>query len=96
MHALGNVSLEAMESATRLHDFVWHSAIGTVTLYGAFAIHFALALWALYARDSLRMGIGEWTRLILGFAIIPLLIHHFAAGRLVDRPLMSSALMTSC
>jgi len=83
MHALGNVSLEAMESATRLHDFVWHSAIGTVTLYGAFAIHFALALWALYARDSLRMGIGEWTRLILGFAIIPLLIHHFAAGRWV-------------
>lgn len=83
MHSLGNISLEAMERGTRVHDFVWHSGIGTVTLYGAFAVHFALALWALYARDSLRMGAGEWTRLLLGFTILPLLIHHFAAGRYV-------------
>ena len=83
MHSLGNISLQAMESATHVHDLVWHSTIGTVVLYGAFAIHFALALWALYARDSLRMGFGEWTRLLLGFTILPLLIHHFAAGRYV-------------
>lgn len=83
MHALGNVSWQAMETGARVHDFVWHSAIGTAALYGAFAVHFTLALWALYARDSLRMGAGEWARLILGFSILPLLIHHFAAGRYV-------------
>ena len=59
MHALGNVSFEAMQWGTRIHDFVWHSVPGTIVLYGAFAIHFTLALYALYARRSFRMGAGE-------------------------------------
>src|SRR6516165_8691260 len=83
MHALGNVSLEAMQWGTRIHDFIWHSVPGTLVLYGAFAIHFSLALYALYARRSFRMGAGELVRLVLGFSILPLLLHHFAAGRYV-------------
>jgi len=83
MHALGNLSWREMEWGTRIHDVIWHSTIGTAALYGAFGIHFALALWALYQRRSFRMGGGEWTRLILGFSILPLLFHHFAAGRYV-------------
>ena len=83
MHALGNLSWQEMEWGTRIHDTIWHSTVGTVALYGAFAIHFALALWALYQRHSFRMGGGEWTRLLLGFSILPLLFHHFAAGRYV-------------
>src|SRR5436305_12477031 len=79
MHALGNVSLEAMQWGTRIHDFVWHSTLGTIALYGAFAIHFTLALYALYARRSFRMGAGELVRLLLGFSILPLLLHHFVA-----------------
>lgn len=83
MHSLGNVSFEAMQWGTRIHDFVWHSVPGTVVLYGAFAIHFTLALYALYARRSFRLGAGELVRLVLGFSILPLLLHHFAAGRYV-------------
>jgi adenylate cyclase len=83
MHALGNVSFDTMQAATHLHDAVWHSLPGTVLLYGAFAIHFALALYALYARRSFRMGAGELTRLVLGFSIIPIVINHFAGGRYV-------------
>lgn len=83
MHSMGNVSYRAMEWATYIHDFIWHSTIGTAALYGAFVIHFALALWALYQRRSFRMGAGEWTRLVLGFSILLLLIHHYAAGRYV-------------
>jgi adenylate cyclase len=83
MHALGNISWPAMEAATNVHNFVWHSKVGTALLYGAFAIHFGLALWALYARRSFRMGSGEWVRLLLGFLILPLLLHHWAAGRYV-------------
>jgi adenylate cyclase len=83
MHALGNVSFEAMQWGTRIHDFVWHSVPGTIVLYGAFATHFTLALYALYARRSFRMGAGELVRLVLGFSILPLLLHHFAAGRYV-------------
>ena len=56
---------------------------GTIALYGAFAVHFTLALYALYARRSFRMGAGELVRLLLGFSIIPLLLHHFAAERYV-------------
>jgi adenylate cyclase len=58
MHALGNVSFEAMQWGTQIHDFVWHSVPGTIALYGAFAVHFTLALYALYPRRSFRMGTG--------------------------------------
>ncbi|MFO1312313.1 MAG: adenylate/guanylate cyclase domain-containing protein [Burkholderiales bacterium] len=81
MHALGLWSFEAMQRATYVHDAVWHSLPGTWILYGAFAIHFSLALYALYARRSFRMGAGEWTRLALGFSIVPLIAGHFASGR---------------
>jgi len=83
MHALGNISWQAMEAGARVHDFIWHSAVGTTVLYGAFTFHFGLALWALYDRRSFRMRIGEWARLLLGFSIVPLLLHHFTAGRYV-------------
>ena len=83
MHALGNVSFEAMQWGTRIHDFIWHSVPGTIVLYCAFAIHFTLALYALYARRSFRIGAGELVRLVLGFSILPLLLHHFTAGRYV-------------
>src|SRR5215469_5560465 len=62
MHALGNVSFEAMQWGTQIHDFIWHSVPGTIALYGALAIHFTLALYALYARRSFRMGAGELVR----------------------------------
>src|SRR5262249_9110849 len=83
MHALGNLSFEAMQWGTHIHDFIWHSVPGTIALYGAFTIHFTLALYALYARRSFRMGAVELLRLILVFSIVPLLLHHFAAGRYV-------------
>ena len=66
MHALGNISFEAMQWGTQIHDFIWHSVLGTVALYGALAIHFTLALYALYSRRSFRMGAGELVRLLLG------------------------------
>ena len=83
MHASGLWSFDAMQAATRIHDAVWHSMLGTWTLYGAFAIHFSLGLYALYARRSFRMGASELLRLVLGFSIVPLLAHHFAYGRYV-------------
>lgn len=83
MHALGNISWQAMEAGARVHDFIWQSAVGATVLYGAFTFHFGLALWALYDRRSFRMGVGEWARLLPGFFIVPLL-HHFTAGRLAD------------
>ena len=82
-HALGNISLQAMTWGLQFHEWVWHGPIGGTALYAAFLTHFALALWALYQRRWFRMGWGEGVRLALGFSIVPLLIHHYLAGRWV-------------
>ena len=80
-HSLGNISFEAMEAGGRLQEWVWRGAIGTTALYGAFAIHFSLAFWALYIRRSLRMGWIEALRLALGFSIPILVLQHALAQR---------------
>jgi adenylate cyclase len=81
-HALGLVSLQAATDALLWQRAVWRSAPGTAALYGALAVHFALALWAIYQRRHLRMPAGEWMRLTLGLAIVPLLVLHVTAMRL--------------
>jgi hypothetical protein len=49
-HALGLVSLKTAEAGLEFAVEVWGSWPGTVLLYGAFAIHFVLALWPVYER----------------------------------------------
>src|ERR1700694_1215184 len=49
-HALGLVSVNVAESGLRVAVAFWHSLSGTVLLYSAAAIHFALALVAVYER----------------------------------------------
>ena len=44
-HSLGNISFEAMEWGGVLHEWIWRNPVGTVALYGAFAIHFSLAFF---------------------------------------------------
>jgi adenylate cyclase len=75
-HSLGNISWEAMESGAVVQEWIWRGPVGTVTLYGAFAIHFSLAFWALYIRRSLRMGWIEALRLALGLSIPVLVLQH--------------------
>src|SRR5215212_3723059 len=43
-HALGHVSLEAMQQGQGIHRAVWGSWPGTLLLYGAAAVHVSLAL----------------------------------------------------
>src|SRR5712692_4895882 len=80
-HSLGNISFEAMEEGAQVQEWIWRSAIGTVALYGAFAIHLPLAFWAIYIRRNLRMGWIEGVRLGLGFLIPLLLLQHALAQR---------------
>jgi adenylate cyclase len=75
-HSLGNISWEAMESGAVVQEWIWRGPVGTVALYGAFAIHFSLAFWALYIRRSLRMGWIEALRLALGLLIPALVLQH--------------------
>jgi adenylate cyclase len=80
-HSLGNISFEAMERGAVVQEWIWRGAIGTVALYGAFAIHFSLAFWAIYIRRSIRMGWVEALRLALGFSIPLFLLQHALAWR---------------
>ena len=56
----------------------------TLLLYGAVAVHFLLALWALYSRLSWRLPWVEVIRLVSGFSFPLLLINHAVTTRLGD------------
>ena len=58
-HALGIVSLAAMEQARTAFVAVWRSPPGTLLLYRRLLGHVALALHKLYRRRSLRMPAWE-------------------------------------
>lgn len=80
-HALGLVSLDIAERGLRFAVGLWGSLPGTFVLYGAAAIHVALAFAALYERRTLRMSAIEVVRYALGFSIPLLLIGHVVATR---------------
>ena len=81
-HALGLVSLAAAEAGMAYAVEVWYSLPGTILLYGAFATHFLMALFAVYERRTFRLPPLELLRIVLGFTMPILLIGHVAATRL--------------
>ena len=81
-HALGLISLDAAEAGMEIAIEVWYSRRGTLLLYGAAAIHFLLALWAVYERRTFRLPPAELIRIALGFTLPILLIGHAASTRL--------------
>src|SRR5262249_58499670 len=80
-HALGLVSLAAMEAGRHWFLALWRSAPGTVALYGAITVHGVLGLWLLYQRRSLRMPAWEATQYGLGLLLPALLANHVTATR---------------
>ncbi len=83
-HSLGLVSVQAMDRALAVIYGVWASTAGTILLYGAFAIHYCLALWSLWRRRSLRMPLPEALQMTLGFCIPFLLVEHVVVTRVAD------------
>jgi len=83
-HALGLISLEAMEAGRLWFLAVWRNPIGTLVLYGSLLTHFALALVSLYRRRHLRMPVWEALQLALGLAIPPLLVSHIVGTRIAN------------
>ena len=83
-HSLGLVSVQTMDYALEHIYEYWASPVGGVILYGAFAIHYSLALWALWLRRSLKMPVDEATQLVLGFSIPFFLTEHVLQTRVAD------------
>ena len=83
-HAVGLVSLEAMEDVLWYVFRIWTNRPAQVLLYGSFLIHYGLALWALWQRRSLRLRASEFSQIVLGFAVPILLARHVVGTRISD------------
>lgn len=75
-HAIGLISLQAMENALDSFFDVWRSIPGTILLYGALLTHVTLVLWSLYRRRTLKFSASEKTQAAMGALIVPLGITH--------------------
>ena len=83
-HAVGLISLNAMEDVLWYIFRIWTNRPAQVLLYGSFLVHYGLALWALWQRRSLRLRPSELSQIILGFAIPILLARHVVGTRIAD------------
>jgi adenylate cyclase len=83
-HAVGLVSLQAMEDVLWYIFRIWSNRPAQVLLYGSFLVHYGLALWALWQRRSLRLRASELSQIVLGFAIPILLAQHVVGTRISD------------
>jgi adenylate cyclase len=75
-HAVGLISLDAMEAVRRAIRVAWANPVGTPLLAAAFLTHFLLALWSLYTRATFRMPAWEAIQIALGLLIFPLILLH--------------------
>jgi adenylate cyclase len=84
-HALGLVSIPAMGWAlTRIVFPIWSPPPMQAALYGSLLVHYVLALWALWQRQTLRLRGSEYLQLTLAFFIPILLTAHVVGTRVSD------------
>ena len=80
-HALGLISIEAMERMREWMQAVWGTPVMLFLLYGSLVVHFGLALSVLYRRSTLRMPIWEAAQIVLGLLVVPLIAGHATGTR---------------
>jgi adenylate cyclase len=83
-HAIGLVSLPAMEAVLAYVFLIWSNLPAQALLYGSFLVHYTLALWALWERRTLRLDGAELAQIVLGFAVPILLAKHVVGTRVSD------------
>jgi adenylate cyclase len=81
-HALGLISLDAMEAGRDWFLALWRNPLSSAVLYGSLLTHFTLALYAIYQRRHLRIPFWEALQLALGLCIPLLLATHFVGTRM--------------
>jgi len=80
-HALGNISIAAMEGGLGVQKWIWQMPPGAIVLYAALTAHAVLGFWALYERRHFRWTRLEAAQLILGLSIPFLLADHVIGTR---------------
>ncbi|MFN4276020.1 MAG: adenylate/guanylate cyclase domain-containing protein [Ferrovibrio sp.] len=84
-HALGVISLSAMEGGSILFNLLWRSWPGSILLYGAVLLHPMLALYNWLRRGHYR-GIPwqGWVQISLGLLVPPLAVDHVIGTRAMN------------
>ncbi|MCP4185586.1 MAG: 2Fe-2S iron-sulfur cluster binding domain-containing protein [Hyphomicrobiales bacterium] len=80
-HALGNISLQAMDAMLEWQVWIWQSFPGTLLLVGSLLTHVILVVWKLVRRKTFRLPIWERLQIALGLAIPYFLATHIIAMR---------------
>ncbi len=80
-HALGHISLGAMEAMLEVQAVVTGSIAGMILLYGALLVHVVLALGKLVNMRTWRKPRWEWAQIALGLAIPWFLFSHLTYTR---------------
>ncbi len=83
-HALGLISLAAMEAGRWAFVALWRNPVGTTLLLAAIVVHVALAAWSIYLRRQFRMPLWEALQILLGLAIPLLLVDHLVGTRIAN------------
>src|SRR4051794_810602 len=84
-HALGLISLDAMETGRRLFLGFWRTPPAELVLLAAFLVHAGLAFWTLWRRRSLRLAPIEHVQLLVGFLIPLWLVGHILGTGVLHR-----------
>ncbi|MEX0339945.1 MAG: 2Fe-2S iron-sulfur cluster-binding protein [Arenibacterium sp.] len=75
--ALGLISVQAMEDWRFVLSGIWSSFVPlNIALQLSLLLHFILALWSLYLRNTLRVPAYDMVQMIAGVLIVPLLASH--------------------
>ncbi|MFT6304264.1 MAG: adenylate cyclase [Granulosicoccus sp.] len=80
-HAVGLISIDAMEAVQSFRFTIWRNALGSLILTGSLLIHIFFALQKFILRRSWRMSMSECVQLVFGLSIPILLIPHVFATR---------------
>ncbi|MBH5372881.1 adenylate/guanylate cyclase domain-containing protein [Bradyrhizobium glycinis] len=81
-HALGNISVDAMETGVYYHTLFWQFLPVAIVFYTAALTHMGLGLYALYQRRQFRWRTIEPLQLVLGLSIPVLVMGHVIGVRL--------------
>jgi adenylate cyclase len=81
-HALGNISVEAMQVGIIYHIAFWQFPPVAIVLYAAALLHASLGIWAFYQRREFRWRAVEPLQLALGLSIPLLVMSHVVGVRL--------------
>jgi adenylate cyclase len=83
-HALGIFGVDVMGVAQEWRIMVWRSWPGTILLFGAVAVHVALAIRRAVSRRTWRMPLMEALQIVLGILIPVMLLGHVVGTRVLS------------